>query len=162
LKKLVLSQRDYNGLVSKICREISLSKWKPDYVIGLSFNGALPALMISEYFGIPVDFLNENTSNCGMSQDAYGYETPQYNILVIDGVNNDAEIFSWIKKDWPSSCLPNDKEVWDNVWNNNVRFAAIVNDQSSEFKELDYFGLEINSIEEPTMVEFPNNLWWVK
>lgn len=158
----MLNQREYNCLVSKICRDITLSKWKPDYVVGITRNGALPASMISEYFGVPVTFLNDNTSDCSMSIDAYGYETLQHNILVVDGVNDCDELFSWIKKDWQSTCLPHDTVVWDKVWNNNVKFAAIVHDESNDFKELDYYGLEINTAEEPTLVEFPYNIWWVK
>jgi len=162
LKKLVINQRDYSGLVSTICRDIVLSKWKLDYVVGLSTNGIIPGLMIGEYFGVPVEFLSKNVSNCGMADDAYGIETKQKNILVIDGTNNSDQIFSWVKEDWSSSCFPYNAEVWDKVWNNTVKFAAIINDDASDFKDLDYFGSLINSIEEPTMVEFPNNLWWVK
>jgi hypoxanthine phosphoribosyltransferase len=162
MKKLVINQRDYNGIISKICRDIAISKWRPDYVVGITKDGIIPALYISEYFGIPVDFFNENTSYCGMAEDAYGLETSQYNILVVDGINNDAEVFSWIKNDWASLCFPKNTSVWEKVWGNNVKFAAMVNDSASKFKELDYYGTEINSIEEPIMVEFPNNLWWVK
>jgi len=162
VKKLVINQRDYNGMISKICRDIVLSKWRPDYIVGMAPSGALPALMISEYFGVPVEFLAENVSNCGMSQDAFGYDTQKKNILIIDGINNSSELFSWVKQDWTGLCFPHHDVVWNNVWNNNVKFAAVIHDESSNFKELDYYGSEINSIEEPTVVEFPFNIWWVK
>jgi hypothetical protein len=60
----------------------------------------------------------------------------------------------WIKKDWPQSCLPNDKG-WETVWGNNVRFACLLDNQASNFGEFDYTAMEINKMEKDVWVVFP-------
>ena len=109
MNKHIIKQSEFNGLVAKICREVTFSGWKPDYVVGITRGGLLPAVMISHYLGVPMNTLNislrdggESESNLWMAEDAYGYadasEVPRpedepttdpalrKNILVIDDV----------------------------------------------------------------------------
>ena len=58
MNKLVISQHEMNGLVGKICRELALDSWKPDYIVGLTRGGLIPSVMISQYFNIPMHTLN--------------------------------------------------------------------------------------------------------
>jgi len=50
MEKRKVSWQEFQGLVAKICRDISLNKWRPDYVVGITRGGLLPAVMISQYF----------------------------------------------------------------------------------------------------------------
>lgn len=184
MKKLIINQEQYNNLVSKICRDISLDDWRPDYVVGITRGGLLPAVMISHYFDVPCNTLNVSLrdsdrceSNLWMAEDAFGYvdrddrinefeysnSTRRKNILVVDDINDSGSTFNWIMSDWESSCLPNDVATWEEVWNYNVRFAALVDNLSSQCRVgMYYIGMEINKAEKPVWVEFPYENFWAK
>ncbi len=81
MNKLIINNKQLKGLVAKICREITNSNWRPDYVVGLTRGGLIPAVMISHYFGVPCETLkvslrdgSEAESNLWMAEDALGGE----------------------------------------------------------------------------------------
>jgi len=53
MEKRKVSWTEFQGLVANICRDISLSNWRPDYIVGITRGGLLPAVMISQYFNVP-------------------------------------------------------------------------------------------------------------
>jgi hypoxanthine phosphoribosyltransferase len=173
--------------IHKIIREMAQDNWQPDYIVGITRGGLIPATMLSHYLDIPMHTLNISfrdndsgpESNLWMAEDAYGYvpyegtEPPlerdsnrittnpenRKNILIVDDINDSGRTLQWIQDDWQSGCLPNDS-AWDQVWNNNVRFAVMVNNTASEFKDIDYHGTEINKLETPAWIVFPWENWW--
>ncbi len=165
MKKLILDQRQFNGHVSEICRSISISGWQPDYIVGITRGGLLPAVMISHYLDVPCETLKvslrdgaEPESNLWMAEDAYNGK----NILIVDDINDTGATFNWIINDWPESCHPND-DRWNDVWNNNVKFAVVVDNLSSKCSVyMDYWSLEVNKAEEDVWIEFPYEDWWKK
>jgi xanthine phosphoribosyltransferase len=176
MKKLKIDYTEYKCMVQSICRDISASGWMPDYIVGITRGGLLPAVMISQYFDIPCQTLkislrdghdNDCEVNCWMAEEAYGYrgelgEPAAKNILVVDDINDTGATLNWLMEDWRSSCLPND-ERWNYVWGHNVRFAVIVDNQASQCKvAMDYVGLEVNKAENDVWVEFPYEEWWAK
>lgn len=79
MNKLVITNDHLKGLVANICRDIANSGWRPDYVVGLTRGGLIPAVMISHYFGVPCETLKvslrdggECESNLWMANDAFG------------------------------------------------------------------------------------------
>jgi xanthine phosphoribosyltransferase len=175
VNKLIINQREFNGLVAKICREIANSDWRPDYIVGLTRGGLLPAVMISQYFDIPCETLkislrdgSEQESNLWMAEDAFGYNAAEVgdplckNILVVDDINDQGTTLNWLMNDWESSCLPGDPR-WDHVWNYNVKFAVVVDNLSSKCNiGMDYIGMEVNKAENDVWIEFPYEEWWTK
>jgi len=195
MNKLILKDRDLKKLVAKLCRDIGNSGWRPDYVVGISRGGLVPAVMISHYLNVPMKPLQvslrdggECVSDCGMAEDAFGYpkqeihvddendigavleaassllempEPPSYkNILVVDDINDTGATFNWIMNDWPASCLPDDPD-WEHVWNNNVKFAVLVDNLSSKCRiGMDFVGMEVNKAENDVWIEFPYEAWW--
>jgi hypoxanthine phosphoribosyltransferase len=77
------------------------------------------------------------------------------NILVVDDINDTGATFNWIKQDWQSSCLPNEENAWDTVWENNVRFATLTNNDASDFDDVRYTCHEINKAEEDVWLVYP-------
>jgi xanthine phosphoribosyltransferase len=146
-----------------IIRAMNADDWKPDYIVGLTRGGLAPALMLSHYLDVPMETLKVSLrdsevgpeSNLWMAEDAHNGT----NILVVDDINDSGATLNWIKQDWRESCLPN-AERWNNVWGNNVRVAVMINNDASDFKEVDYVGLNINKLEEPIWCVFPWEEWW--
>jgi hypoxanthine phosphoribosyltransferase len=187
MNKLVIKNKEFKKLVSKIAREIEKSKWRPDYIVGLTRGGLYPAVLLSHYFDCTMHTLNVSLrdgddlgpeSNLWMAEDAFGYvsqesypvpegtvmsdATLRKNILIVDDINDTGATINWIMQDWASGCLPNDP-AWKDVWNNNVKFAVIVDNLSSKCDaKMDYAGMEINKAEDDVWVEFPYEEWWTK
>jgi hypoxanthine phosphoribosyltransferase len=182
-KKLIIDNQKYKELVSTICRDICINKWLPDYVVGISRGGLLPAVMISHYLNIPMYSLKislrddeDYESNLWMAEDAFGYQdtlkrdpafanipyldTLSKNILIVDDINDTGATFNWLIEDWKSGCLP-DNPRWDTVWGNNVRFAALVENTATKSKvKIEYIGMEVNKDKDNIWVEFPYENWW--
>lgn len=76
-----LSDSDVKGLVHEIIRQINSSRYKPDYIVGITRGGLIPAVMLSHYLQVPMHTLNVSLrdnalgpeSNLWMAEDAFGY-----------------------------------------------------------------------------------------
>ncbi len=195
MNKQAITYQELNGLVAKICRDITISGFKPDYVVGLTRGGLIPAVMISHYLNVPMHTLKvslrddvDTESNCWMAEDALGPQTNKRiienendigsvleaasdlleqgdlykNILIVDDINDTGATLNWIMKDWPASCFPDDP-AWDEVWNQNVKFAVLVDNLSSDCNvKMDYVGFEVNKAEKDVWIDFPWEDWWTK
>jgi xanthine phosphoribosyltransferase len=118
MHKRTISWTEYQGLVGKLARDISVSGWRPDYIVGITRGGALPAVMLSHYLDIPMHTLKvslrdhqDTESNCWMAEDALGDPLADANsvfknILIVDDMNDSGATINWIIEDWQSSALP--------------------------------------------------------
>jgi uncharacterized protein len=167
--------------VEKMCVQIVMQmyadNWRPDYIVGLTRGGNVPATILSNMLNIRCEALKVSLrdsevgpeSNLWMAEDAFGYvpmeeqETlksrwdisKRKNILVVDDINDTGATFNWIKQDWQSSCLPNE-ETWNTVWHKNVRFATLTDNLASGFNgTVDYTCHEINKAEDNVWLVYP-------
>jgi len=188
MNKHVVRFKHFKKYVSIICQQIQESNWKPDYVVGITRGGLLPAVMISHYLKVPMHTLNISLrdndidmgpeSNLWMAEDSFGYVSQESypvpegtvmsdpalrkNILIVDDINDSGATINWIMQDWPSGCLPNDS-AWKDIWNNNVRFAVVIDNLASKCNvKMDYCGAEVNKAENDVWIEFPYEDWWTK
>ena len=79
-KKVFYDWNDVEGMVQEILRQLQVNNWKPDYVVGLTRGGLLPAVLVSQYLDIPMHALKvslrdvqDTESNTWMAIDAFGY-----------------------------------------------------------------------------------------
>lgn len=184
--KIYHTEKHLKTWLHKIIRDLSHDNWKPDYIVGLTRGGLIPATMLSHYLEVPLHTLNVSLrdgelgpeSNLWMAEDAFGYvpyegdsipapkdrvttdPALRKKILIVDDINDSGATLQWIKDDWQSGCLPSEVASWNSVWNNTVRFAVLVNNEASNFKDVDYIGKEINKLETPAWVVFPWENWW--
>lgn len=183
MKQVFVTWYDVERHTHNIIQQIIIDGWRPDYVVGITRGGLLPANLISQYFNIPCETLKvqlrdggECESNCWMADDAFGYVpaetvprphdhptsdiTLRKNILIVDDINDSGATINWIRQDWQSSCLPNDS-AWADVWGNNVRIATLYDNESSDNEvPITYTAVTVNKHEDPQWVVFPWEDWW--
>jgi hypoxanthine phosphoribosyltransferase len=179
IKKKYYSWQDVEDACVNIALQMYKCNWRPDYIVGITRGGNVPATILSNMLGVRGEALKvslrdnyngeSSESNCWMAEDAFGYVNEderdtlksrwdlnkRKNILVVDDINDTGATFNWIKEDWQSSCLPNETGAWDSVWNSNVRFATITENLSSEFDGVQYYYDEVNKAEEDCWLVYP-------
>ena len=146
--------------VLDIVTQMYHDNWRPDYIVGVTRGGLIPAVMMSHYTGIRMetidvrlrDTFNSPEHALWMAEDAGAGKR----ILILDDINDTGETFKWIVKDWEESNPPAD---WLDIWGNNVRFATIIDNAPSKF-DVDYSSIEINKAEDPAWIVFPFEEWW--
>ena len=162
IKKHYYSWSDIERMCVSIVNQMYKDDWRPDYIVGITRGGNVPATIISNMTGIRCEALkvslrddtSESESNCWMAEDAFGYNKLPKKILIVDDINDTGATFNWIKQDWPSGCLPNDLK-WSTIWSNNVRFATLTENLASEFDKVSYTCHEINKAEEDVWLVYP-------
>ena len=173
IKKHYYSWQDVEDACVNIALQMYKDNWRPDYIVGITRGGNIPATILSNMLNIRCEALkvslrdseSENETNCWMAEDAFGYynegafngkSNPELRkkILIVDDINDTGATFNWIKEDWPSGCLPND-ESWNTVWRDNVRFATITENLSSNFDGVSYSVHEVNKAEEDVWLVYP-------
>ena len=163
MKKVHYTWQQVEGACLEIARQMYDHYWRPDYIVGITRGGLVPANLLSQYTGIKMNSLDislrdggDCVSNLGMAEDAFEGK----NILIVDDINDQGSTLNWIMNDWPSGCFP-DNSQWQTVWGNNVRFAVVIDNLASKCNvKMDYFGEEINKAEEDVWIEFPYEEWW--
>jgi hypoxanthine phosphoribosyltransferase len=177
IKKHYYSWQDVEDACVNIALQMYKDNWMPDYIVGITRGGNVPATILSNTLDIRCEALKVSLrddamgpeSNFWMAEDAFGYipseeqkilksrwdVNKRKKILVVDDINDTGATFNWIKQDWESSCLPNE-QTWNTVWHNNVRFATITDNLSSEFNgKVDYTTHEVNKAEEDIWLVYP-------
>jgi hypoxanthine phosphoribosyltransferase len=176
MNKIYYTWQDVEHQTQEILRQLQRDAWMPDYVVGLTRGGLVPANLISQYLEIPMETLkvslrddnSQPESNLWMAEDAYGHEVfdpmcsddGRKKILIVDDINDSGATLNWIKQDWQSSCFPKDKR-WKEVWGNTVRVAVLVDNESSKSKlSVSYSAVDLNKAEEDCWIVFPWEDWW--
>jgi hypoxanthine phosphoribosyltransferase len=164
MKKIYYSWQDVERQTQEILRQLQRDAWMPDYVVGLTRGGLVPANLISQYLSVPMECLkvslrddaDQPESNLWMAEDAYEGKK----ILIVDDINDSGATLTWIKQDWQSSCFPTEPH-WNLVWGNNVRVAVLCDNEASASElNVSYSAVDLNKAEEDVWIVFPWEDWW--
>ena len=158
-----LRQYTWEGVqeaVSSIAMQMYKDEWRPDYIVGITRGGLIPAVLLSHTTEIPMktlcvqlesDGLDENTErNALMARDAL---KDNKKILIIDDINRGGDAIEWIQNDWQDS-LGMTGDYKSEAWHNSVRFASLIDNPNSKVL-MDYCNEEIDLDDEDLWVEFP-------
>ena len=168
MKKIYHTWQDVEHQTQEILRQIHVDVWRPDYVVGLTRGGLVPANLISQYLGCRMETLkvslrdgDQCESNLWMAEDAFGHDMEQpKNILIVDDINDSGATLNYIHEDWPSGCFP-DNPRWSEVWGNTVRVACLYDNESSRSKlDVTYSAITINKADKDVWIVFPWESWW--
>ena len=178
--KVHYTWKDIEHMIQVINNLMFADNWRPDYIVGLTRGGLVPAVILSNMTGIKMHTLDVRfrdtgedysgpESNLWMAEEAFGLNNSdstgisgsrwdpslRKKILIIDDINDSGKTMNWIKHDWQSTCFGNETSAWDAVWNETVRFATLIDNTNSDFAGVDYTALEINKAEKDVWVVFP-------
>ena len=151
--KRYISQKEIETGVLDIVSQMYSDDWRPDYIVGVTRGGLIPAVMMSHYTGIKMHTLDVRLRDGDTKENATYLKTQMAKgkkILIVDDINDSGATFKWIAQDWE---VNNDSEK------SNVKFAALIDNVPSEFV-VEYSGTEINKEENPEWIVFPYEEWW--
>ncbi len=149
IKKHYYTWINIENMCHQIVNGMYKDKWIPEYIVGITRGGNIPAAILSNMLDIRCESLKvalrdhsrKNESNSWMAEDAVA---KRKNILVVDDINDSGATFKWISHDW---CL-NDQCT-------NVRFAVLTENLSSEFQDVKYWAHEVNKAEDDVWLVYP-------
>ena len=128
---------DIEFACTNLYTKINESSYKPDYIVGLTRGGLIPATILSHKYDLPLFTLNVSLRDHArkerrlwMIEDALHKK----NILIVDDINDSGNTINTIKANWEEA-FPGD---WHKIWHNNVRFAVIDNNLGSK-AVVDYY-----------------------
>ena len=152
MKKEYYNWENIEDMVSDIVQQIAVDgdNFKPDYVVGLTRGGLIPATMLSHYYQVPMHTLEiklrdhsvKPESNKWMAQDAVNGKS----ILIVDDINDTGDTLNWLKNDWNKQGEIN--------WPANIRFAVLTENEPSKFGDVDYVSKFINKNENPSWIVY--------
>ena len=150
MKTINYDWHNVDKAIQSIAMQMYESEWRPDYIVGITRGGLVPAVILSHMTNIPMhtlcvqlaaEGLEENTeSNIKMAGDAINNK----NILIIDDINRGGDALEWIINDWALS---------EESLIKNVIFASLIIDPNSKV-DTDYFYEELDTDVE-NWVNFP-------
>ena len=126
-----------------ILRAMHKDKFVPDVVVGLSRGGLQPAVMLSNYFDVPMIPVSLALRDHQVERLDFEID-PGKKYLVIDDINDTGATLERLSQ-----------YMVEAQW----RSAVLINNLPSPF-EPDYQGTEINKDEEDVWVVYPWEAWW--
>ena len=146
IKKHYYSWQDVENMCTNIVKQMYADNWRPDYIVGLTRGGNIPATIISNMLDIPCEAMKVSFRNDDrVDKDFWLSELVQEkNILIVDDINDTGATFKWIMKDWMLEKILH-----------GVKFATLTENIASDFGYVSYHVHEVNKAEEDVWLVYP-------
>ena len=141
---------DVEIMCQQLLGQMYNENWRPDYIVGITRGGNVPATILSNMTGIRCEALKVSLRDgeTGKTRDSIDWMAKDAQagkkILVVDDINDTGATFDWISKDWKL-----DPKM------HNVRFAVLTENLSSEFDNVKYHCDEVNKAEKDVWLVYP-------
>jgi hypoxanthine phosphoribosyltransferase len=158
MTRIHYSNHHITNWLHAIVRDLTIDRWTPDLVVGLTRGGLVPAVMLSHYFNVPMSPLHVSLRDAQVVESAVPLVEQARlcrNILIVDDINDSGNTLGQLRSLWK-------EEFADgaDLWVNQVRIAVLVNNVRSSFQDIDYCGTEIDKLETPVWCVYPWENWW--
>jgi hypoxanthine phosphoribosyltransferase len=142
-----LSWEDCHYMTILMKRQMNRDGWSPEYIIGLSRGGNVPATIFSHLFNVPARILNVSFRDFPEQDDmdkffSWAHLTNK-NVLVVDDINDSGKTLEYVRNTYKHWMAPE-----------KVRYAALVHNIPSVFP-VNYFGKTIDKSQHDVWVTFP-------
>lgn len=147
--KKFYSWADIEKMCNQLINQLYKDDWKPDYIVGITRGGNVPATILSNMTGIRCEALKValRDGESGKSGDSIEWMAQDAlegkKILIVDDINDTGATFKWISNDWKLN------------GQDNVRFATLTENLSSEFDGVNYWCDEVNKAEKDVWLVYP-------
>ena len=155
-----ISNDQVNTYLMNIVRDMTLSEYKPDYIIGIWRGGSDTAVKLSHYYGdnakatlfTPYSSLTDLLDNIydDWAKSDFGQGSP--NILIVDEICDSGTTLHTIREeiaDYIASC-----------YTKKIKFAALLHNINNH-AEVEFYGREISRAQDPDIwYVFPWENWW--
>jgi len=128
IKKHYYSWTDTENMCTNIVKQMYADNWRPDYIVGLTRGGNIPATIISNMLDIrceamKVSFRNDDRVDTNFWLSRHATDS---NILIVDDINDSGTTFKVVTDIFKNRRL-------------NHRTAALINKEKSDF-DVDFYG----------------------
>ena len=156
--ELKIGWEQLETLTDSMAADIAAGKWHPDYIVGISRGGLVPAVMLSHKLGVKMYTLDVSLrdghdegseSNFWMPEDVVDGS----NILIVDDINDSGATIKWIRNDWSDSMALLEPPE-DFYWHDRIKVAVVANNRGSD-EIVDYRGMDIDKRIDPRWLVFP-------
>lgn len=138
--------------VKRLINDVKNSDWTPNLIVGVVRGGAIPAVWMSNIMKIPaemakISFRDDTVKHPVLSLPLLKtIAQPNFQTLIVDDINDSGETLSWIQSRIREYSLEAEKQV---------RYACLMDNVPSMFKDLDYSAEKINKDLNPEWIVFP-------
>jgi xanthine phosphoribosyltransferase len=131
-----------------IHQQLTEQQWQPQVILGLNRGGCIPAIYLSHKLDVPHHVLNVSLRDHADTPDLHTLEKVyawQKRVLIVDDINDTGATFNYIMNNFGKP--------------ERLKFAVILHNTVSTYKDIDYKGYEINKLEDPRWIVFPWEQW---
>ncbi len=152
-KKLWYDWKEMRRDVNTLCRDITLDKFDPQVIVGISRGGLLPGVMMSHWLQKPFKPVKASLRDFPEWEDYLPRKTDE-RVLIVDDICDSGETFTKMSSHIKGPRLNQPLEL-----PTEVRFASLWWNNECDF-EPHYYAQECAKDSEDIWIHFPWEHWW--
>ena len=153
MKTLLYDWTEMRRDVNTLCRDITLAKFDPQVIVGISRGGLLPGVMMSHWLQKPFKPVKASLRDFPEWEDYLPKKTDE-RVLIVDDICDSGETFTRMKSYIKGPRLNQPMEL-----PTEVRFASLWWNNECDF-EPHYYAQECAKDSEDIWIHFPWEHWW--